>query len=120
MRLLGQEEDRNMARNNEIRVEDVMPVRNRIAWGAVRGGAVIAMSILFVMGLLGTVIGLSVGPRFSTESLSLGAAVWAIVSSVLALFAGGYVATTCAAGENQSEAVIHGLATWGLVTTLCL
>lgn len=93
----------------------------RISWGAVIAGMVIAVVIQLVLGLIGTGIGLStLDPmRYSSpdaSSLSLGAGIWWAVSSVIALFVGGWVAGHLSGSAEQTDAVLHGLLTWGMAT----
>ena len=91
----------------------------RVSWGAVFAGMVIAVAVQMVLSLLGAAIGLStVDPmRYSSPDVStfgIGAGIWWGVSSILALFAGGWVAGHLAASPEKTDAVLHGLLTWGL------
>lgn len=92
---------------------------SRVMWGAVFAGVVIAIVVQMVLSLLGAGIGLStVDPlRFSSPDMAafgMGAAVWWAVSSVISLFAGGWVASHMAGSSEKSDAVLYGLLTWGL------
>jgi len=103
-------------REQQPRVEDILPVRSRVSWGAVLAGSVIAVGMYLLLLLLGGAVGLSLtttNVRFST--LSWAAAVWAIFSLAVSLFVGGYVTTLLAVGENRTEAVIHGVLMWGMM-----
>lgn len=93
----------------------------RISWGAVIAGMVMAVVIQLVLGLIGTGIGLSTldpmryaSPDAST--LGMSAAVWWVVSSVIALFVGGWVAGHLSGSTVSTDAVLHGLLTWGVAT----
>ncbi len=95
----------------------------RISWGAIIAGMVMALVIQLFFSLLGTGIGLStVDPAQydtpSAASLGIGAAIWWVVSSILALFAGGWVAGHLAPSPLRSDALLHGLVTWGLATIM--
>ena len=100
--------------------EDMVAVRSRISWGAITAGAVLALSLYFALTLLGGAIGLSIGGKASAETLEIGAAVWAIVSTVLCLFVGGYLASQLTVGENKQEAAAYGLLVWALVFAMLL
>jgi len=100
--------------------EDMVAVRSRISWGAITAGAVLALSLYFAMTLLGGAIGLSIGGKASAQTLEVGAAVWAIVTTVLCLFAGGFVASQLTVGENKQEAAAYGLLVWALVFAMLL
>lgn len=93
----------------------------RISWGAVIAGMVMAVVIQLVLGLVGTGIGLStLDPmRYASPdaaTLGIGAGVWWIVSSVIALFVGGWVAGHLSGSSVKTDAVLHGLLTWGVAT----
>ncbi len=93
----------------------------RVSWGAVFAGMVIAVVVQLVLSLFGMGIGLStIDPlRYSTPeaaTLGIGAGVWWVVSSVLSLFAGGWVAAHLSNTSASSDASLHGLLTWGLAT----
>ena len=100
--------------------EDMVAVRSRISWGAITAGAVLALSLYFALTLLGGAIGLSIGGKTSAETLEVSAAIWAIVTTALCLFAGGYMASQLTVGENKQEAAAYGLLVWALVFAMLL
>ena len=62
----------------------------RISWAAIFGGVILTVTVLLVLSLLGSGIGLSqvnvnAGTTPSAGSLGIGAGVWWIVSSCIAL-----------------------------------
>ena len=97
-----------------------LPVyRPSVSWAAVFAGVVIAIVCQMVLSLLGAGIGLStVDPlRYSSpdaSSFGIGAGIWWAVSSVISLFAGGWVAAHLAGSPEKTDAALHGLLTWGL------
>jgi hypothetical protein len=93
----------------------------RVSWGAVIAGMVIAVVVQLVLSLLGAGIGLgTVDPlHFNTPDAStfgMGAGIWWVVSSVVALYAGGWVAGHLSGTPEKTDAVLHGLLTWGVAT----
>ena len=91
----------------------------RVSWGAIIAGMVVAISVQMVLSLLGAGIGLStIDPlRYSSpdaSSFGIGAGVWCAVSSIISLFAGGWVAGHLAGSAEKTDAMLHGLVTWGL------
>lgn len=102
------------------RVEDLLPVKSRVSWGAILAGAVLALALAFLFSLFGSAFGLSMRDRMSGDQLSTAAAIWAVVTTVLALFLGGLAATKLAVGENMWEAYVHGLLVWGATFALIL
>jgi hypothetical protein len=94
---------------------------NRISWGAVFAGAVIALVTQLILNMIGLGIGAAtIDPRTvdnpQASSLSLGAAVWWTLSGIIAALLGGYVAGRLAGRPKQSTAGWHGLVAWGLTT----
>lgn len=96
------------------------PVR-RIVWGAIFAGAVVAITVHLILSLLGTGIGMSTidplqrsSPDAST--FGIGAGIWWGVSSIVSLFAGGWVAGHLAGVPDKTDAMLHGIVTWGLAT----
>ncbi|GAB3640909.1 hypothetical protein GCM10027423_15450 [Spirosoma arcticum] len=70
--------------------------------------------------LLGIGVGLSsidaVDEQNPAAGLGIGTAIWYIVSSLLSLFVGGWVAGRLASTPRLFDGVIHGVLTWCLVT----
>ena len=100
-------------------------IHRRIAWGAIFGGAVIVVSIQILLSLLGAGIGLgtvnlAAGSTPDISSFGIGAGLWWVVSTCIALFAGGYAAAWLAGNEVRFDGVLHGLITWGIATILTL
>ena len=95
----------------------------RISWGAIFGGAILVVTIQLLLSLLGAGIGLSTvnanaGATPGAGSLGIGAGVWWLVSSIIALGFGGYAAAWLAGIELRLDGVLHGLITWGIATLL--
>src|SRR4051812_40889728 len=109
-----------MSTEAEVRVEDILPVRSRVSWAAIFAGAVVALAAYLVLTLLGSAIGLTVSDNVNAGSLSKGAAAWAILTTGIALFLGGWVTSQTTVGENRTEAVVHGIIMWGVVLGLIL
>jgi hypothetical protein len=95
----------------------------RVSWGAIFAGAIMAMVVQLVLSLIGAGVGLSAADPMhydtpDASSYGMGAAVWWAVSSVLSLFAGGWVAGHLAGAPGRTDAMLHGLVTWGLASLL--
>jgi hypothetical protein len=103
-----------------VRVEDLVGLRSRVSWAAVFAGAVLALAIFFVLSLLGASIGLSVYDDVNRTTLNYGAAAWAIISLLVALFLGGWFVSQATVGENKCEAAVHGILMWGVFFALTL
>lgn len=96
----------------------------RISWSAVFAGVLVAIVTQMLLTLLGLGIGLGtidpVEERNPTAGLGTGSAIWYIVSSLLSLFLGGWVAGRLASAPRLFDGVIHGVLTWCLTTLLTI
>jgi hypothetical protein len=97
----------------------------RISWAAIFGGVILVVTIQLLLGLLGAGIGLGTvntnnGTTPDAGSLGMGAGVWWIVSSIIALGFGGYVSAWLAGIEIKWDGILHGLITWGIATLLTI
>jgi hypothetical protein len=94
---------------------------NRISWGAVFGGVVIALATQLILNLLGVGIGAATfDPASSTNAsattFSVGAAIWWTISGILAALAGGYAAGRLAGQPSEASGGWHGLTAWAMAT----
>lgn len=96
----------------------------RISWSAVFAGVLIAIVTQLLLSLLGLGIGLgTIDPmeeQNPTAGLGTGTAIWYIISSLLSLLAGGWVAGRLASSPRPFDGIIHGVLTWALVTLLTI
>jgi hypothetical protein len=96
--------------------------RNRLSWGAILAGVVVALVTQLVLNLIGVALGAaSLAPLSggaSASALSTGAGIWLALSSILAALAGGYAAGKFSGAQNESNAGWHGLTSWALTTLL--
>jgi hypothetical protein len=96
----------------------------RISWGAIIAGALIALAIQVMLLTLGAGVGLGmVSPaqgEGAPETLGTGAAIWWVIATLIALFAGGWVAAHLAGVVAKMDGALHGLVAWSLATVLGL
>ena len=97
---------------------------NKVSWGAIFAGVVLALVTHILLNLLGAGLGAAVidpagndTPEAST--LSIGTAVWFVISGLIASFVGGYVSSRLSGRPLRSTGALHGVASWA-VTTLIL
>ena len=95
---------------------------SRISWSAVLAGVLIAIVVQLALSILGIGIGLSTVDPLKENNpvagLGTGTAVWYGLSSLIALFAGSWIAGRLAKTPRLFDGVIHGLLTWSLMTLL--
>ena len=97
----------------------------RISWAAIFGGVILVVVVQLLLSTLGAGIGLgtvnvNAGTTPDASSLGIGADIWWVISSCIALFFGGYVAAWLAGIEIRFDGVLHGLVTWGIATLLTI
>lgn len=96
------------------------PFYRRISWGAIIAGTLIALVTMLLLNLLGIGIGLgSINPVEEANpfsGLGTGAIIWWVVSNLIAIFAGAYVAGKLAGVPLGSTSMIHGILSWCLYT----
>ena len=95
----------------------------RASWGAIFAGAAVALVISVVLNVLGFGIGavaLEPADPGTAQAIGIGAGIWTIVVSLLALFAGGWIAGRLCGMTRRLEGLLHGVVTWSLVTLAVL
>ncbi len=111
-------------------VQDEEPVEpaalEKVSWEAVFAGAVVALVLELTLNLLGISIGfLSLQPDYDEEMASpkvigMGTAVWVILSGLIALFVGGWVAGRLANMPDDTDGALHGILTACVVTLISI
>jgi hypothetical protein len=98
---------------------------NRVSWGAILAGVVVAIVVQVLLSMLGIGIGAATldpggvdNPEASTFSIVSG--LWYAVSGILAAFAGGYIAARMSGKTVPTTGALHGLTTWAVTTILVL
>ena len=104
---------------------DLTHTHRRISWAAIFGGVILVVAVQLLLSLLRAGIDLgtvntNLGSTPTASSLGIGAGVWWVVSSCIALGLGGYVAAWLAGIEIRFDGVLHGLITRGVATLLTI
>ena len=89
----------------------------RISWGAIFAGAVVALAIGLMLNVLGTAIGATMVDAAARDtpdasSFGIGAGLWLLVSNLIGLGVGGYVAARLSGTASRTDATLHGMAMW--------
>ncbi len=97
----------------------------RFSWSAVFAGLAVALGVQLALSVLGLGIGAGTidpaahqGP--SANGLGIGAGIWFLVTTLLAIFAGGWVAGRLAGMPRQLDAALHGVVVWAITTIATL
>lgn len=90
----------------------------RASWFAIFAGIVLVLAVEVLLDVLGAGVGLGLinpggSATPSAASFSIGAGIWWLVSSIIALVFGGYAAARLARVASRWDGVLHGLVIWG-------
>ena len=98
---------------------------NKVSWGAIFAGVVVALVVQVLLTMLGVEIGIATldpgtadNPAPSTFSMVAG--IWYVLTGILAAFAGGYIAARMSGKTIPTSGALHGLTTWAFTTLLVL
>jgi|SRR2546423_7238681 hypothetical protein len=86
----------------------------RVSWGGIFGGVLVAVGLLLLLAALGVAVGITAVDPAQAElsKVGTGAAIWAGVSLLLALFVGGLVSTRIGATFDGSTGFFSGFLVW--------
>jgi hypothetical protein len=112
--------DRTVERSN---VAAVVDYHDRVRWGPIIAGLVVALSVQLVLSALSAAIGLtniadSGAPRSNADNVGAAVGIGAIISLFIALFIGGWVTARASGPMNRSTALLNGAILWA--TTLAM
>jgi hypothetical protein len=100
---------------------------NHVSWGAVFAGIAAALLTQLVLSLVGLGVGLAAfqitgntADNPTVAGMSQGAAIWWIVSGIIASFVGGLTAGRLSGSERHSTAGWHGFVAWCGTTIVVL
>ncbi len=105
--------------------DEAITASDKISWGAVFAGVVIALATQFLLNLLGVGIGAAVldpatADNPTASSLSIIGGLWFVVAGIVASFIGAYVASRLSGRPNETTGGFHGITSWGVTTLVVL
>lgn len=120
-----------MANQNLTSTGAIVPMRNELAyrttsiapWSAVVAGGFVTAALWLVLHLFGMGVGLTtIEPDApgTLAGLGVGVGVWSSIAPVIALFAGGAIASRFAPTPNRVNRMIHGALVWALASLVAL
>ena len=95
-----------------------------IAWGPIWGGVVIAVGVQALLTVLGMAVGLTVMDATrdtaggAPEGSGVVAGIWWVISSLIALFLGGWATGFFAGPRKPAHGAINGFVLWCVITAL--
>jgi len=100
-------------------------LQNRVSWGAIFAGVVVALTTQVLLTMLGAGIGIATldpgtGDNPDASTFSIAAGIWYMLSGIIAAFVGGYIAARLSGKTVPTTGALHGLTTWALTTLLVL
>ena len=111
-----------MNMNTERTAFSTLNSMSRISWGAIFGGAFIAMFFQLLLGLLGLAIGLTIldPGQAQARGLSIGAGVWMVLITIISVFIGAFAAGRFAGLSAKYDGLLHGVATLAFLSILSI
>lgn len=96
---------------------------DRVRWGPILSGIVVAIATQLILSALGAAIGSNTiagsgAPRSNAGEVGTGVGIWSIISLLISLFVGSWVAARACGPINRSTALLNGAVLWA--TTLAL
>jgi len=97
---------------------------NQVTWGAVLAGIVAILVLQLILNMIGVGVGASTlnpaagSDNPSVTTFSAAAAIWWVISGIIASFVGGYAAGRLAGVPKESTAGWHGLTAWAAATLI--
>jgi len=98
---------------------------NRVSWGAIFAGVVVALVVQVLLSMLGVGVGLATidpgtADNPSATSFSIVSGIWYVISGIAAAFAGGYIAARMSGKTLPTAGALHGLTAWAFSTLLVI
>ncbi len=96
---------------------------DRVRWGPILAGLVVAISAQLVLSGIGAAIGLTTlansgAPRSNALATGSAVGIWSIISLLISLFIGGWLAARACGPMTRSTALLNGAILWA--TTLAV
>jgi hypothetical protein len=96
------------------------PLHTLVSWPAVLAGAAIAVTVGFMLNLLGAALGAGTFDTFELARagdagpFKAAAGLWVAVANAIALFAGAAAASRAAKYSDNHNGMLHGLSVWAV------
>lgn len=109
--------------SDPVITNQVVEYHDRVRWGPILSGLVVALAFQLLLGSLGAAIGSgfisdSGAPRSNASGVGTGVGIWSIISLLISLFIGGWFTAYSCGPMNRNTALLNGTILWA--TTLAL
>lgn len=106
-----------------VAVPAAVDYHDRVRWGPIFAGLVVAISSQLILSALGAAIGAtslagSGAPNSNAGDVGAAVGIWSIISLFISLFLGSWVMARCCGPMNRGTAMLNGAVLWA--TTLAL
>lgn len=104
--------------------EDIRTIAiNQVSWGAIFAGVAIGLITQLLLNMIGLGVGLATldpgtADNPSAGGLSIGAAIWWVLSGIIASFLGGWIAGRLAGKPRESTGGWHGVTSWAVTSLI--
>jgi|ERR671933_626613 hypothetical protein len=103
--------------------QTLVEYHDRVRWGPIISGLVVALATQLILSALGAAIGStflagSGAPRSNAPGVGTSVGIWSVISLLIALFIGSWVAARACGPINRNTALLNGAILWA--TTLAL
>ena len=92
----------------------------RVSWGAVFAGLFVTIVVQLMLTLLGVSLGAATIEPLRQQSpdkgLALGSGIWLLVTGLISIWVGAFVAGRMAGGPLRTDGMLHGIVTWSVST----
>lgn len=109
-----------MATTYPVRPQAAGASTNPVSWGAIFAGSAVAVALMILFTTFGVGIGASIiDPQYDQNpgaGMGMGSGIYLIVTQLIALAAGGYIAARLAGIPRPVTAMLHGAAVWAIAT----
>ncbi len=109
--------------NEPTVVNRVIDYHDRVRWGSIISGLVIALATQLVLSALGTANGSSLiagtgAPRSIAGGVATGVGIWVIISVFISLFVGGWVTARACGPMKRATAILNGAILWAMTLVI--
>ncbi|WP_373480196.1 hypothetical protein [Geminocystis sp.] len=115
--------NRPLETSPERQITSVRQFSDRVHWGAIIAGLVVAISTQLLLSAIGAAIGFSniagsEAPRSNAGDVAQAVGIWTIISLFISLFLGGWITARAYGSVNNKTAMLNGVILWA--TTLAI